>query len=754
MLAGFFGVMPAANAVPTVTLPESSYSFRANQPITPIQVATTELTAPITYSIVETGADTPKDLVTGLGISASTGVISGTPTVLTSSAESYRVKAVDSAGTPTTVFSSAFSISVFPGILPQTVQNYVFNAGVPITATLAYTNSFAATPTFTIDPPLPATLSIGANGVITGTPAAGQPQTTYRITATDVALSDFVDITIRIQATMTPASQEISGIVGTAITSSAAFDPVGLTEPITYSTDPPMPAGLTLSTSTGVIAGTPTGAAGTTAHVIRATGAGGVQATAAVSITISAAVITPATQTIEAVAGVAMTSSVFNPTGFTGTVTYVISPTALPDGLTFSGTTGIVSGTPTVNRTAVEHTITATGATGIATAKLTLSVKPRVLPATQTLTFAAGTAITPTATLAPTGFTGTVVYAISPTQPAGLTFNTATGALTGTPTTSQAATSYTITATGTTAGSTVGSGVTTATISITVGASISPTTRVINLTQNVAMTATSAYTLNGFTGTITYSISPALPAGLVMSTTTGIVTGTPAVAVAPANHTITVTGSGGGSAVTVITLAVYAPLAAPTGVAATAGDTTATINWNAVVGATSYQVVSIPAGGVCVITGTQAVCSALVNNTSYTFRVTAVNQVGAAALSATSAAVTPRPPFVTKTGKITISYSVSGSVVPAASLVKLRALGAQFKRDKGINAVISVKGFTTKAPTALEKRLASTRATLAAQALRKAGLRGAYTTAGNGVTNRVGVKARKVVIKYTYQSAN
>jgi serine protease len=240
-----------------------------------------------------------------------------------------------------------------------------------------------------------------------------------------------------------------------------------------------------------------------------------------------------------------------------------------------------------------------------------------------------------------------------------------------------------------------------------------------------------------------------------MSTTTGVITGTPAALTAAGNYVITAQGAVAGLATTTVTITVFAPLAAPTAVTATAGNATASISWTAVVGATSYQVVSIPAGGVCAITLTQAVCSNLTNNTSYTFRVTAVNQAGAAALSATSAAVTPKPPFIAKTAKITISYTVTGTVIPAASLIKIRALGTQFKNDKGTAAVISVKGFTTrKSPTAIEKRLAATRATLVTRALKAAGVSGQYTTIGNATTNRVGVMARKVVVKITYNAAS
>lgn len=43
------------------------------------------------------------------------------------------------------------------------------------------------------------------------------------------------------------------------------------------------------------------------------------------------------------------------------------------------------------------------------------------------------------------------------------------------------------------------------------------------------------------TGTVTFSINPALPAGLSLNTTTGRIFGTPTVDVALANYTITVT---------------------------------------------------------------------------------------------------------------------------------------------------------------------------------------------------------------------
>lgn len=468
----------------------------------------------------------------------------------------------------------------------------------------------------------------------------------------------------------------------------------------------------------------------------------------------AASLITPSTQTYTYTAGVAIAATTtYNATGFSGTVRYEISPAA-PAGLSFSTTTGVLTGTPTTNQAATTYTITAIGATsGRDTATISITINARITPATQTYTYAAGTAIAATTTFAAAGFTGTVTYAVSPPLPAGLSLSATTGVITGTPTAAQAATVYTVTATGTTTGSTAGSGSATATITISVGASLAPTTRTLAVTQNQAV-STAAYTATGFVGTITYSVTPALPAGLLLSSATGIITGTPTTISAATNYVITATGATSGTGSTTLTLSVLAPLAAPTGVSATAGNASATVQWNAVIGATSYQVVASPAAGTCAVTGTTATCTGLTNGTKYAFRVTAVNQAGPAALSTLSAQVTPKPPFEVKTGKLTILYSTTGSVVPAASLTRIRAIGAQFRADKGTAAVISVKGFTTKAPTALEKRLAATRATLVAKALRQAGLRGTYTTTGDGVTNRVGAQSRKVVIKYTYNAPN
>ena len=137
--------------------------------------------------------------------------------------------------------------------------------------------------------------------------------------------------------------------------------------------------------------------------------------------------------------------------------TYSISPTA-PTGTTFSASTGLLTGTPTSPQSATAYTITATNAGGSTSAIFTLTVASAP-PAAPAFTLSS-TAETKTVNNSITGYTisstgGTIAsYAISPAAPAGTTFSTSTGILSGTPTATQTATAYTITATNATGSAT------------------------------------------------------------------------------------------------------------------------------------------------------------------------------------------------------------------------------------------------------------------------------------------------------------
>jgi hypothetical protein len=129
-----------------------------------------------------------------------------------------------------------------------------------------------------------------------------------------------------------------------------------------------------------------------------------------------------------------------------GTVTsYGVQP-ALPSGLALSTSTGVISGTPAAASAAATYTVTASNSGGNASTGVAISVevpKPMFSYGGNTFTLLTGLP----ANLTPTNSGGTATrWSVSPALPAGLTFNTADGTITGTPAVTAAAASYTVTA--------------------------------------------------------------------------------------------------------------------------------------------------------------------------------------------------------------------------------------------------------------------------------------------------------------------
>ena len=174
--------------------------------------------------------------------------------------------------------------------------------------------------------------------------------------------------------TISPGTQNISGVQGTAITPTTAFTPAEFSGTPAYSVTGTLPVGLTLDTTTGVISGTPVNPMASQTFTITGTY---LTETATSTVTISVAAapsLSPATQTITAVQGTAITPTApFTPTGLGGTPTYSISDD-LPQGLSLDTTTGVISGTPENEMEALNYTITATYLTKTATSSLTISV--------------------------------------------------------------------------------------------------------------------------------------------------------------------------------------------------------------------------------------------------------------------------------------------------------------------------------------------------------------------------------------------
>ena len=126
-------------------------------------------------------------------------------------------------------------------------------------------------------------------------------------------------------------------------------------------------------------------------------------------------------------------------TGGDGRYTWAMSSaTTLPAGLTLETATGAISGTPTATGTTnFEVEVTSAGQTATKTLAITIAATALPPPSITTTSMAGGTVGTAySQTLAATGGDGSYTWAMSSatTLPAGLTLDTATGNISGTPT--------------------------------------------------------------------------------------------------------------------------------------------------------------------------------------------------------------------------------------------------------------------------------------------------------------------------------
>ena len=482
--------------------------------------------APITYGA--TG------LPPGLIVNASNGMITGTPTA----AGSYKVilRATNSAGSD---FAQATILLRLPSAPVVTSAN---TASGQVGTTFTYTITGSNGPTSFSASPLPAGLSVNtATGVISGTPSAAAT-TAITVGAINAGGTGTATLTLTVAPAPLPAPvitspTTASGTVGTAFTYT-----ITATNSSTGFTATPLPAGLTLNGSSGVISGIPT-TSGTPTITVGASNTGG---TGNATLTLTIASAPPSAPVITSLA----TASATVGQAFTYTITATNSPTGftattLPSGLSLDAVTGIISGIPTTSGT---PTITVgainTGGTGNATLTLTIAPALPAAPVITSLTTASATVgqtftYTITATNSPTGFTATPL-------PAGLTLNGSSGVISGIPTTS-----------GTpaiTLGASNTGGTGNATLTLTIAPAL-PAAPVITSTGTAAGVVGTPFTYTiTATNSPTSFVAAGLPAGLVLATSTGIITGTPTTAAVSAVTVSAINTGGTGTATLTLTI--------------------------------------------------------------------------------------------------------------------------------------------------------------------------------------------------------
>lgn len=494
-------------------------------------------TTPYTWALMP-GSTLPN----GLTLNSSTGVISGTPT-LTVSNLSLTFQATDSSIPNAQTATKTLTLTIGSAVLTVTTTSLA--DGVINKPYSQQLQAMGGTPPYTwsvTSSRLPSNYFLNAStGMITsdtGTCCVGTFQMTFQVTdamqqtASKVLSIVIGDGSLQLLTTSLPAGQ-----VGVAY--SAPLTAKSGTPPYTWSIGGALPAGLIFTKSSGVISGTPI-VAGTSRLQLTVTDASTpTPQTQSVFLNLVVNTGPPVITTTTLPSGVAGNAYTAMVSAAGGTAPYGWSATGLPAGLTMNAITGVISGTPiAAGNNAITVTVKDASSSQLtATANLQINISPPTPISITTASLPNGATNTPySSAVVATG--GTQPYAWTATGlPAGLTINSVTGVIQGTP---------------------AAVGTSTATIGVTDSTFPTHQSAVAKLSITIALQAlgittnslpggtagnpyTAALTAGG--GTLPYAWSATgLPNGLLIDPVSGIISGTPGGA-GTSNVSVTVTDS-------------------------------------------------------------------------------------------------------------------------------------------------------------------------------------------------------------------
>ena len=547
----FSFAITATDSASTPVTGTASYSVTIGAPnITVTNTPTAAaISTPYSFTLTASGGTPPytftldggTTLPAGLGL-ATDGTISGTPTTLGTT--NFTVRVTDSS-LPTHFFS-ANNLSITVQNLPPPIAN-------PVSATVAY-DSTSNPITLNITGGAPASVAVGTQAAH-GTATASGTSITYTPTTGYAGPDSFTYTATNAGGTSSPATATITvspptinytpsspagGTDGVAYNQSLASASGGAA-PYHYAATGTLPAGITLADD-GTLAGTPT-EAGTFHFTVQATdsstGTGPFHSAPSAQLTLVIAQPTIAyapSSPVAATVGVPYSQSLAGASGGIAPYTYTLASGSIPLGMTL-GADGTLSGTPTQGgpfNFSVKATDHSTGTQySITSAQLTLNVNQPTI----TLSPAPGALPHPRAGVAysqvisASGGTTPLHLSYSGTPPAGMSFDSATGSLSGTPTSTVAST-LTVTATDSSGGTGPYTG--TATYNIVVDDPqivLAPASGSFNGTATAAFSQ--SFVASGGNGPYTYSLtvtSGTMPGGLNFDHATGTLSGTPTTA--------------------------------------------------------------------------------------------------------------------------------------------------------------------------------------------------------------------------------
>jgi microsomal dipeptidase-like Zn-dependent dipeptidase len=384
------------------------------------------------FTVTSTGTPTPTFSETGalpggVTLDTTTGVLSGTPTAGSGGVYSILITASNGIS-PSATQIFTLTVDQAPAITStSTATTFTVGAAGSFTATAT---GYPA-PTFSETGALPGGVTLNtATGVLSGAPAAGSGGL-YHITITasnGVSPNGTQSFTLTVDQApaITSTSTATTFTVGAA--GSFTVTATGYPAP-TFSETGALPGGVTLNPTTGLLGGTPTAGGVYNLTIITSNGVSP-NATQNFTLTVDQAPAITTSGMVTFRVGI----------GYAFTVTAVGYPAptfsetgALPGGVTLNPTTGLLSGIAAAGTGGV-YNITIIASNGVspnATQSFTLTVdQVPAITSASTATFTVGAA--GSFTVAATGYPAPT-FSETGALPGGVTLNTTTGALSGTP---------------------------------------------------------------------------------------------------------------------------------------------------------------------------------------------------------------------------------------------------------------------------------------------------------------------------------